>query len=71
MTRNAQGLKDSINCYRTVDGYRYDAWISCPSQDRIAAYRAAGIRCRKFGEELFVHQLDTDMAASIDRKLDD
>ena len=68
--RNQHGVKESINCYRTIGGYRYDAWLSAPSKDRIAAYREAGIRCRRFGEELFVHQLDTDMAAQVDRQID-
>ena len=71
MTRNALGLKESVNCYRTFGGYRYDCWLSCPSEGRIAAYRAAGIRCKRIGEELYVHQLDTDMAATLDAKLGD
>lgn len=69
--RNAHGVKESANCYRTIDGARYDCWISCPSAARVTAYRAAGIRCRRQGEELFVHQMDTDMAAAIDAKMGD
>lgn len=69
--RNAHGVKDSADCWRTIGGYRYDAWMSCPSEDRIASYRKAGVRCRRFGEELFVHQLDTDMARAVDHQIDD
>lgn len=69
-TRNAHGVKESSDCYRTFSDGRYDCWMSCPSDERIAAYRAAGIRCKRRGEELFVHQMDTDMATKIDRQLD-
>lgn len=69
-TRNEHGVKYSSDCYRTFGGYRYDCWMSNPSEDRISAYRSAGIRCKRLGEELFVHQLDTDMAKKIDRQID-
>ena len=66
--RNEHGLKDSIDCYRTIDGVRYYAWLSNPSSSRVTAYRAVGVRCVRRGVELFVHNLDTDTAAEVDSK---
>ena len=68
-TRNSAGVNDATDCYRTINGQRYIAWTSFPSADRIAAYRAAGGRCRRFGEELFVHLLDEDDAKTVDAKI--
>jgi len=64
--RNPKGVNDASDCFRTIDGVKYSAWTSFPSADRIAAYRAASVRCRRFGEELFIHPLDEDQAAQID-----
>lgn len=68
--RNRCGVKDAADCWRTINGHHYVAWMSVPSQQRIDAYRAHGIRCRRFGEELFVHHLDTDEAGKLDQKLE-
>lgn len=68
--RNSHGVKASCDCYRTIKGHEYQAWMSCPSTDRIAAYRAAGVRVRRFGEELFVHVWDTEEAGKVDAALD-
>jgi hypothetical protein len=70
-TRNASGVKSASDCYRTIKGIEYRAWMSFPSKDRTAAYRDADVRCRRFGEELFVHILDEDMAAQIDAQMED
>lgn len=72
MTRRAApgGVAYSCDCYRTIKGERYIAWLSAPSDDRIKAYRDAGIRCRRFGEELFVRELDKTSAEQLDFKLD-
>lgn len=67
-SRNALGLNDSIDCYRTFDGARYVAWLSNPSADRIEGYRKEGIRCRRLNRELFVHYLDVGAAADFDAK---
>lgn len=64
--RNRYGCNDAADCYRTIKGARYVAWMSVPSMDRIAAYRQAGIRCRRFGDELFVHEADVSAAADVD-----
>lgn len=58
-------------CYRTVNGAHYVAWLSCPSADRIAAYRAAGARVRRFGDELYVHHMDDDICERVDAELGD
>lgn len=63
------GCKLASDCWRTINGQHYEAWLSYPSADRIVAYRAAGVRCRRFGEELFVHTLDTDKASEVDAAL--
>jgi len=64
--RNPHGVNDAIDCYRTFGGERYPAWMSFPSAEHIAAYRAAGVRCRKIGEELFVHEDDINLAGRVD-----
>lgn len=55
--------------YRTIKGHEYQAWLCFPSEDRIAAYREAGIRCRRFGDELYVHVADTEEVAAIDGRM--
>lgn len=55
---------------RTIGGYEFEAWLSFPSADRIKAYRAAGVRCRRFGSELFVYVLDTDDAKKVDARVE-
>jgi hypothetical protein len=67
--RNGAGVNDAANCYRTINGARYIAWLSFPTSERIEAYRAAGVRCRRFGEELFVHLLDEDDAKTVDAQV--
>lgn len=64
--RNKYGVNDAANCYRTFGCERYPAWMSFPSADRIAAYRSNGVRCRRVGEELFVHKDDQKLAAHVD-----
>lgn len=68
--RNKFGLKDQIDSYRTIAGERYVAWMSYPSDARIAAYRSASVRCRRFGVELYVHEHDQRLASAIDRDHD-
>ena len=69
--RNSSGVNDAIDCIRTVNGVKYIAWMSFPTEARIKAYRAAGVRCRRFGEELFVHPMDEEDAQKVDRALED
>lgn len=60
------GYKLASDLYRTINGAPYIAWMSFPSVDRIAAYRARGIRCRRFGDELFIAESDQDAARVVD-----
>ena len=65
-------LKHSAACYRTVDGVRWGQWLSDPPQALLAAYRAAGVRCkvakhRDGGRELYVHPDDHALASEVDR----
>lgn len=69
-TRNRYGVNDAIDCYRTFNGEKYPAWMSFPSSDRVKAYRAVGIRCRRQGEELFVHIDDRWLAEAVDAEQD-
>jgi len=64
--RNRYGVKDASDCYRTVNGVLYLAHLSFPTKDRIKLYRDSGVRCRRFGEELFIAALDRDAANQID-----
>lgn len=66
MTMNRYGVKDASDCRRTINGLLYLAHMSCPSAERIALYRKAGIRCRRQGDELYVAFLDQDQANDID-----
>lgn len=65
-TRNSHGVNDASDCFRTVNGIKYIAWMSFPSLERIKAYRDAGVRCRRFGEELFIHPEDESIAIEVD-----
>lgn len=69
--RNANGVKNSADLYRTFNGEHYIAWISFPSQERIDAYRCAGVKCRLRGEELFVRKADILDASAVDQRIGD
>lgn len=66
--RNRHGIKDASDCYRTFGGEHYVAWLSFPSDARIASYRKAGLKCRRLGVELFLRATDQDAAHEIDKK---
>ena len=63
---NANGVKDSANMWRTFGGEHYGHWAICPSAERIAAYRAAGLKCRRIKDELFLRHADEARAAELD-----
>jgi hypothetical protein len=63
---NQNGVKDSANMWRTFDGEHYGHWAIYPSGERISAYRAAGIKCRRIKDELFVRQADEAKAVALD-----
>lgn len=64
--RNRYGVIDQTNSIRTVDGVAFMSWMSFPSAERLAAYRKAGIRCRRFKEELYINPADKALALAID-----
>ncbi|RVC71327.1 hypothetical protein EN759_00490 [Mesorhizobium sp. M00.F.Ca.ET.038.03.1.1] len=66
---NNFGVKDSANMWRTIKGEHYGQWTSDFDEELIAAYRAAGVRCAKRGDELFVCNKDWDAAAAVDEKM--
>lgn len=68
--RNAHGVKESCDQYRTIKGAHHIAWSVNPSADRVVAYRAAGVRCALRGDDLYVHHMDTDDAARVDAGTD-
>lgn len=69
--KNANGFKDSGDTYRTFDGAHHSAWLICPTESRIAKYRAAGVRCRRVKDVLYVHVVDEDIARSVDQASED
>ena len=64
--RNEHGVKASIDMYRTIGGAHFISWGSFMTDERIAAYRAAGIRCARRGVELFIHHADEEAAKAVD-----
>lgn len=59
-TKNAAGVKDGADCYRTIKGVRWN-WYSEDS----SIFKAAGVRHRRMpdGQGTFVHP-DDDAKAS-------
>ncbi len=65
--RNSNGVKASCDRYRTFKGESFIAWLIYVTPERVATYRAAGIRCRRVDGELFVHEDDKKLALDTDR----
>lgn len=57
-TKNGSGVKDGCDCYRTINGIRWH-WWPAPNVDQL---RAAGLRVRRYGREVFVHPEDEERA---------
>jgi hypothetical protein len=73
--RNPFGVKDSADCWRTINGVRWPQWRCEPSDTIIAAYRAAGVRCRKIkhkdgATDLMIHPDDRDKATEVDSRVE-
>lgn len=66
--RNGQGVKWSADCYRTVNGQHFVHWMAFIPEGMVDAYRAAGIRCRRFKDDLFIHPEDTRAALKINEE---
>ncbi len=71
MVMNRYGVKNASECYRAIKGFRYIAWMSFPSANRIREYRSVGCRCVRRGDELFMHHMDEELARKVDLKLGD
>ena len=58
-TKNAAGVKDGADCYRTIGGVRWLWWSEDP-----AVFKAGGVRHRTApgGEGTFVHPDDDALA---------
>ena len=66
---NNHGVNETTACYRTIKGERYVGWTSGASTNRVAAYRAAGVRCRRLGDDLFVCHADEAKAKQVDAQV--
>ncbi len=64
-------FKASSERYRTFGGDTYIGWLIYWTDDRVAAYRQAGVRFRRLKEELFIHEDDKDLALTIDHPSSD
>jgi hypothetical protein len=64
--RNRNGVKASCDQYRHFNGNLYIAWLIYVTPERVAAYRAAGIRCRRVKGELYIHDDDRKLARDTD-----
>ena len=68
-SRNNQGFKDTINCYRNIDGVKFVSWSIFPSSEYIKKCRLAGATVRKINDTLFVMEKDLEKIESIDTNL--
>jgi hypothetical protein len=68
-SRNGFGVNDTTDRYRTVGGERFVGWGGCMSAARIAAYRAGGVRCRRFGDDVYVREADKAKAIDVDGRV--
>jgi hypothetical protein len=50
---------------RTIRGQRYPAFDNWSTADDISRYRAAGVRCRKWRDVLYIHEADQAKALDI------
>lgn len=63
--RNSFGVNDTTDCYRTVGSEKYAGWGGGMSAARTAAYRAARVCCRRFGDDVYVYVREADTAKAI------
>ncbi|KAF6596662.1 hypothetical protein G9G39_06250 [Cronobacter sp. EKM101R] len=62
LRRNQHGVKSSCDTWRTFNGQLYEHFTSCDAELVSEKLRSAGIRCRRVGCELYVHQNDIEKA---------
>jgi 2-keto-3-deoxy-6-phosphogluconate aldolase len=68
-TRNGFGFNDTTECFRTFGGEKFIGWGGGISKARIAAYRAAGVRCRRLGDDVYVREADSAKAVDVDSQV--
>lgn len=65
---NHFGVKNSANMWRTIGGIVWPHYAIVEGDGHAAEYRAAGVRARRFGAEIFVHPDDQAKAELVDRE---
>lgn len=59
-------LKSSATRWRTWGGERFECWSVTWDAARVALYRAAGLKVRRFEGETYMRSVDFEAALSID-----
>lgn len=63
-------LKTSAARWRVWGGERFECWSTEWSDERVAAYRAAGLKVRRLEGETFLRVTDFETARQLDDMLD-
>lgn len=60
-------IKHQTDQYRTINRQRYICWFDGghDAGGEIKKLRAAGVRCRKFGDAVYIHPSDKNLAAQL------
>lgn len=60
--KNAAGVKDGAECYRTIDGVRWSWW-----SENADVFKGSTVRHRKApdGQGTFIHPDDDELAQSV------
>lgn len=66
-SRNQHGMKNTVDRVRRFNGAEYIGWMAHADGKLLDEYRAAGIRCRRVGGDVFIHHMDEDDARALDR----
>lgn len=62
---NHWGVKNSADMWRTIGGVVWPHFAIVEDADPAPALRQAGLRARRFGEEVFVHPDDIARAVAV------
>lgn len=63
---NHYGVKNSSDMWRTINGVLWPHFAIEEAPDHASYLRKAGVRVRRFGEEIFVHPDDIPAACEAD-----
>jgi hypothetical protein len=63
--RNQNGVKDSCDQYRTINGEHWIDWTWDFNDEIIAKYRAAGVRVRVIKGEMYIRHADMEKAKQV------